>query len=111
MRTPLAFWWIGAQGPAGTARRTREIEWPRIHATVDGGRLAMVGLIRHQGLNPFKLTESHQVLAYAAEASGETVSLRLYDPNWPDRDDIAVTADASGIRQSSGETLFGFFQI
>ena len=111
MRTPLAFWWIGAQGLNGTANRTREREWPRIRATIDGGRLAMVGLIRHQGLNPFKLTESHQVLAYAAEATGETVRIRIYDPNWPGRDDISIAAGASGIRQSTGETLYGFFEI
>ena len=111
MRTPLIFWWIGAHDPAGTARRSRDREWPRIRATIDVGYLAMVGLIRHQGLNPFRLTESHQVLAYAAEGNGEAVSIRMYDPNWPDRDDISIVADADGIRQSSGEVLFGFVQI
>jgi hypothetical protein len=35
----------------------------------------------------------------------------MYDPNWPDRDDISIVADADGIRQSTGEALFGFFQI
>jgi hypothetical protein len=111
MRTPLGFWWIGAQGPAGAARRTRQTEGPRITSTIGSGHLAMVGLLRHQGLNPFRLTESHQVLAYAAEATADAVTLRIYDPNHPDDDGIAVVADAAGIRQSTGETLYGFFRL
>ena len=111
LRTPLGFWWMGAQGVAGAARRTRETESPRIRVTIEGGHLAMVGLVRHQGLNPFKLTESHQVLAYASESDGNAVSFRIYDPNWPARDDIAIVADGSGVHQSTNETLYGFFQL
>jgi hypothetical protein len=110
-RTPLAFWWSAAFGAERTARRSREIEWPRIRATLDRSRLAMVGLIRHRGLNPMHLTRSHQVLGYGYEVEGETVTLRLYDPNWPDRDDVEVVMDAHAIRQSTGEALFGIIAL
>ena len=73
----------------------------------------MLGLVRHAGANPFALTQDHQVLAYAYEtdeATGAT-TVRIYDPNWPDRDDIAITLDADGLRQSSGEPLLGFFVL
>jgi hypothetical protein len=111
LRTPLGFWWIGAFGLDRTARRTRENEWPRIRATIDGGRLAMVGLVRHQGLNPRNLTRSHQVLGYAYTVEGDTITVRLYDPNWPDRDDVAVVIEPDTIRQSTGETLFGILAL
>ena len=51
----------------------------------------MVGLIRVAGVNPFKLTGNHQVIAYGYAEDGRGVTLRLYDPNWPDRDDVTVT--------------------
>ena len=110
-RTPLGFWWIGAFGPDRTARRSREIEWPRIRATIDAGRLAMVGLVRHEGLNPFNLAKSHQVVAYGYEKDGDTITLRICDPNWPDRDDVVVVTDPNLIRQSTGEPLFGFLSL
>src|SRR4051812_33238138 len=52
-RTPLRFWWMGAISPDRAARRTREIEWPRIRADIDAGHLAMVGLVRHRGRSPW----------------------------------------------------------
>ena len=111
LRVPLRFWWMGALSPERAARRSREIEWPRIRTNIDAGRLAMVGLVRHTGLNPFHLTQSHQVLAFGYEVAGDAVTLRIYDPNWPGRDDASITADALGIHQSSGEALAGFLRI
>src|SRR3954451_9611875 len=101
LRTPLRFGWMGAIGPDRAARRTREIEWPRIRADIDAGRLAMVGLVRHRGLSPWRLTESHQVLAYAYEVDGDAVTLRIYDPNRPRQDDAAIRYDRSGSIQST----------
>lgn len=111
LRTPLAFWLMGARGPGGAAHRTREHECPRIAASIAQGRLARVGLVRHQGLNPFQLTESHQVVAYVAESTGDATTFRIYDPNHPDSDDIEIVSDAAGVRQSTHETLYGFFQL
>jgi hypothetical protein len=90
LRTPLAFWRMGALGPEGAARRSRDAEWPRVRAEIDAGRLAMVGLVRHRGLSPWRLTQSHQVLAYAYELDGEAIAIRIYDPNLPDRDDVTI---------------------
>jgi len=111
MRTPLGFWLMGAQGLGGAAHRTRVTECPKIAATIESGHLAMVGLVRHQGLNPFRLTESHQVLAYASDTQTDATTLRIYDPNHPDSDDITIVADATGIHQSTQETLYGFFRL
>ena len=110
-RAPVAFWWMGAQGPDRAARRTRETQCPKIAATIGSGHLAMVGLIRHQGLNPLNLTESHQVLAYASDTQAGATTIRIYDSNHPDRDDVTIVADATGVRQSTNETLYGFFRL
>jgi hypothetical protein len=110
-KTPLGFWWIGAFGGDRTARRTREQEWPRIRATIDAGRLAMIGLVRHQGANPFNLTKSHQVLGFGYTLDGDTVTLRIYDPNWPDHDDVTIVIGPAAIRQSTGETLYGILAL
>jgi hypothetical protein len=45
------------------------------------------------------------------------VTLRLYDPNWPDRDDVTVTIHLdpalrpSHLSQSTGEPLLGWFVL
>ena len=87
LRVPLRFWRMAALGPERAMRRTRDTEWPSIRAEIDAGRLAMVGLVRQTGWNPLKLTNNHQVLAFAYEVDGDAVTFRLYDPNWPGRDD------------------------
>lgn len=110
LRTPLRYWWMGAVSPDRALRRSLNIEWPRIRADIDAGHLASVGLVRHSGLNPFHLTQSHQVLGYACEVDGDAVTLRIYDPNLPERDDVAITFDAEGIRQSTGEALTGLLR-
>ena len=109
MRIPLRFWRAAAMDPAGLERRTLVQEWPRIRAEIDAGRLAMIGLIRHHGTNPMHLDRDHQVLAFGYEADGPTgpLTIRVYDPNWPDRDDITLELSAAGFRQSTGEVLLG----
>jgi hypothetical protein len=111
LRVPLRFWRMAALGPAGALRQTRETEWPGIRAEIDAGRLAMVGLVRQTGWNPFKLTSNHQVLAFAYEIDGDAVTLRLYDPNWPGRDDVTIRFGIAGASQSTGEPLNGLLDL
>lgn len=109
MRIPLRFWRAASMDPAGLTRRTVEKEWPRIRAEIDGGKLVMIGLIRHHGSNPMELGRDHQVLAFGYETDGPNgpTTIRVYDPNWPDRDDISLQLSSAGFRQSTGEGLLG----
>jgi hypothetical protein len=111
LRGPARFWLTAARGATQALAETRQTEWPAVRAVIDAGRLPMLGLVRHTGWNPFALSSDHQVLAFAYSTDGPTGSttIRLYDPNWPDRDDVTLTIDAFGLRQNSGEPLFGFF--
>jgi hypothetical protein len=117
-RLPIRFWTrsaIGGSFGGDRAASTFEREWPTVRREIDEGRLAMIGLIRVTGLNPFGLTGNHQVIAYGYAEDGRGVTLRLYDPNWPDRDDVTATLylDAAlrptRLEQSTGESLLGWF--
>lgn len=109
--TSLRFWWAGVIGPERSLRATRERVWPGIRRAIDSGRLPLVGLVRHRGSSPWAMTDSHQVLVFAYETGDDGVTLRIYDPNWPDRDDVMLTLDGTGIRQSTGEPLFGLLRL
>ena len=99
-------------------------EWPRIRDEIDGGHPTVVGLIRATGSSPWALSRNHQVLAYGYEETPEAITLRVYDPNHPGRDDVtleigvATGPDAATrpwreritLHQSTGEPLLGFFR-
>jgi hypothetical protein len=126
LRVPLRFYDLAAFRPHGRtmlsglfrrrplAEVTLADEWPNIRTEIDAGRLAIVGLIRAESVNPFELTANHQVVAYGYRAEPESIALRLYDPNWPDRDDVEARlflAEGRPLRleSSTGEPLLGFF--
>jgi hypothetical protein len=118
LRVPLRFYDLAAFRPFAGRRPLVDVtladEWPRIRAQVDAGRLAIVGLIRAESVNPFRLTANHQVVAYGYDAEPRSIVLRLYDPNWPDRDDVEARlflaeGQPPRLESSTGEPLLGFF--
>lgn len=120
LTVPLRFWLRAAFGGSvgrERGRDTLEREWPRARAAIDAGNLAAIGLIRVASRDPRRLTQNHQVIAWGYREDGRAVSLRLYDPNWPDRDDVTITIhlDAAfrpvGASQSTGEPLLGWFVL
>ncbi len=120
MSVPIGFWLRSALGGsfgADRARSTTEREWPKARAALDSGRLVPIGLIRVATADPRKLTSNHQVIAWGYAEDGRGVTLNLYDPNWPDRDDVTVTIHLdpalrpSGLTQSTGELLLGWFVL
>jgi hypothetical protein len=109
LTVPWRFWRAASMPVDALARRTLDVEWPIIRRALDAGRVAQVGLVRHHGRSPFELSRDHQVLAYgySMHAGSGSITLRLYDPNWPDRDDVTVTLSPDGHTQSTGERLLG----
>lgn len=139
LRVPLRYFDLQAfrpDPPTGLAALLRrepprvsavQQEWPRIRAEIDGGHPSVVGLIRAVGASPWTLTQNHQVLAYAYEATDSAIAIRVYDPNHPGQDDVQLRAtlaadqaaspgeavpwrDRIGLVQSTGEPLLGFFR-
>jgi hypothetical protein len=129
VRLPLRFWslaalhpepprpWSRALGLASRAVLSARTEWPKIRAQIDAGELPMLGLLRSASANPLLLSGQHQVMAWGYRVDRGSLAIRIYDPNWPDRDDVEldVTVDdgPSGptvrLAQSTGEPLLGFF--
>ena len=60
---------------------------------------------------------NHQVMAFGYAEDGRGVTLDLYDPNWPDRDDVTITIHLdpalrpTSLSQSTGEPLLGWFVL
>lgn len=123
LRLPVRIWLMAALGAERARRTTLDREWPRIRADIDAGRPAMIALVRRTGANPFALTMNHQVLGYGYSADADAIRIRIYDPNWPGRDDVEIALAAGGAgaggagadgaaagRQSTGESLVGFLR-
>jgi hypothetical protein len=130
VRLPWQFWslaalhpeprrsWAPNLGLAPRSQLTVREEWPRIRGEIDAGRLPMLGLLRSAGANPLQLSGQHQVMAWGYRVDSGSLAVRIYDPNWPDRDDVelqvTVGAGSDGQRielaQSTGEPLLGFFR-
>jgi hypothetical protein len=118
LTVPVRFWLrmaIGGSFGGDRARSTFEQEWPTAKAWLEGNRLVPIGLIRVASTNPRDLTKNHQVIAWGYAEDGRGVTLRLYDPNWPDRDDVTVAIHLdpalrpASMEQSTGEPLLGYF--
>jgi hypothetical protein len=120
MRVPLRFFNLSSFRPAPGRRRREDVtlddEWPRVRAELEAGRPAMLGLIRQASANPFLLGLNHQVMAYAAAWDDRAIRIRIYDPNWPDRDDVMLQIDLrpdgrpASLAQCTGEPLLAFFR-
>jgi hypothetical protein len=109
-----ATWWSRLLRRRSLGEIVLDDEWPAIRREIDASRLAMVGLVRGESINPFRLTLNHQVLAYGYRVEPSRVVLRIYDPNWPDRDDVEARmlltgGRATAFESSTGEPLRGFF--
>ena len=82
-------------GPRGLGWRSIRNEWPKVKRDLDHGVLTPLGVVRLRTLNPWRVGQNHQLLAYGYdldERSGR-VSLQVYDPNHPDADDLSLTFD------------------
>lgn len=113
------FWSRIGVAPHGRAWRIATREWPKVRSDIDQGHPSPLGLVRTISRDPFDLKENHQVLAYAYEASPETVTLRIYDPNLPGRDDVRLTFAPSPSasdhplvrREPPGLPIHAFFRV
>jgi hypothetical protein len=113
---PWRFWRASNASPRRQLRETVREAWPAIRREIDSGRLAMVGLVREPRWNPLRMGMGHQVLAYGYEASRDAITLRIYDPNHPDDDEVVARMErgAGGeirLAQSTGEPLRGLLAL
>jgi hypothetical protein len=79
-------------------------EWPRIRDDIDAGNPSPIGLIQTDTLD---IGKNHQVLTYAYQRDGQVVTLWIYDPNYPDRDDIRLEFDVTDTAGNVHVTRYG----
>lgn len=107
--------WMLAEDNQLAAFMTRS-ELPKLRRRLDKGEPAVLGLIRVQGWgNP---TLNHQVLAtgYDYDEASKMMVVQIYDPNHPGEEptitlDLSAPKNGLNLRQSTGETLRGFFIV
>jgi hypothetical protein len=105
-------------GPHGRAWLMVREEWPKVRADIDAGHPSPLGLVRVRSSDPFDLKENHQVLAYGYELVDSALTLRLYDPNLPGRDDVTMSfslADPNALTPvrsfPGGSKILAFFRV
>ena len=103
--------------PHGRAWRMMKEEWPKIKNDLDNGKLSPLGLVKIKSLNPFEIRRNHQVLAYGYDLNENNLSLHIYDPNFPNDDQVTISLNigtpestTSVIHSKSPEPIYSFFR-
>ncbi len=105
--------------PHGRAWQTIRVEWPRIKASLDAGNPCPLGLVRVKSADLSKLGQNHQVLATGYAVTGDMLTLFIYDPNYPNRNNLTLSLSlaspekATPIKYSAVNDLpvYAFFRV
>ena len=101
----------------GVSRRTIAGHWPRVRASLDAGVPAALGVVTVASANPAMLRHNHLVLACAYTLAGNEVTVRVYDPNAGQDDNVGISFDVSSPGRATafrhnlglGRPVRGFF--
>ena len=91
-------------------------EWPHIRTDLDNGHPVPLGLIKIKSSQLVDLCKHHQVLAYGYDLDNGDLTLHLYDPNYPNNDDVQLSLNISSshvpvpLTYSPAEPVFCFFR-
>jgi hypothetical protein len=109
----------GHFAPHGRAWQTIRVEWPIIKQMLDSGHPCPLGLVRVKTTKLSKLGHNHQVLATGYDVSDDRLTLFIYDPNFPDRDDLTLSLSLAAPEQPTAITysapdrspVYAFFHV
>ncbi|MEH7331798.1 hypothetical protein V7161_04115 [Neobacillus drentensis] len=103
--------------PHGRAWRMIKEEWPRIKSDLDSGKLSPLGLVKVKSLDPFQLGKNHVVLAYGYNLNQNDLSINIYDPNFPNDDNVTISLNigkpestTSVVHSKSSTPIYSFFR-
>ena len=105
--------------PHGRAWQTIRVEWPIIKKMLDSGQPCPLGLVRVKTADLRQLGQNHQVLATGYDVIDDRLTLFIYDPNHPDRDDLTLSMSLANPEQATPITYsarndpaaFAFFHV
>jgi hypothetical protein len=105
-------------GPRGRAWVMINEQWPRIKADLDAGRLSPIALVQVKSHDPFQMGNNHQVLAYGYDLVGSELTIKIYDPNYADADNVAISLNladpkhSTEVRRTHGDgPIYCFFAV
>ncbi len=90
--------------PHGRAWTMIDGEWPGIKADIDNGRLSPIALISVKSKDPLQMGQNHQVLAYGYDLDGTDLSIRIYDPNFPNDDTVTMSLSTANSQHTTPVT-------
>lgn len=113
---PARFWASSIRTDRDRLRASVVDACPAIRTEIEAGQLAMVGLVRSATRNPLANGLGHQVVGFRFEETVDRVTIGIYDPNHPDRDDVELgierRSDGSvALSQSTGEPVLGLLHL
>ncbi len=89
-------WWMMLSTMQTQQKTLKELE--KVKAKIDSGGTAPLGLV-YVDEKSGKLWENHQVLAFDyEEASDRKTYVRIYDPNYPGRDDLFLQCEKENVQ-------------
>jgi hypothetical protein len=105
--------------PHGRAWQTIRVEWPIIKTILDSGTPCPLGLVLVKSTDLSQLGQNHQVLATGYDVSNDLLTLFVYDPNYPERDDLTLSMSLANPEQPTPITysvrnerpVFAFFHV
>jgi len=101
----------------GLSNLTINHSMPVVRSTIDAMNPCPLGLITVHSADPSQLGKNHQVLAWGYEDSGPDTAVKIYDPNLPGDDHVAITFNHTDPTQtttfsySGSDTILGFFPV
>jgi len=104
--------------PHGRAWQTIRVEWPIIKSMLDSGKPCPLGLVRVKSKDLSLLGRNHQVLATGYDVNDDHLTLFIYDPNYPNRDNLTLSLSLATPEQPTTITysardfpVYAFFPV
>lgn len=97
--------YLPTHGPLGAATLTRKRELGNVLVSMTAGNPVPLGLVVAERFSGIGL--NHQVVACGAQRMQDELRIRVYDPNYPRRDDVELRVSWAGdgrIAQYVGDT-------
>lgn len=91
-------------------------QWPGTKSDLDSGRLSPIALVEVKSGDVTRLGDNHQVLAYGYDIYGMDVTIRIYDPNYPGKDNVTLSfsiaepSHTTSITHSHGASVVCYFR-
>lgn len=83
-------------------------EFQQFNERLENNLGSVLGIIYEKGVRLDRLFLNHQVLGFGLDTLDEDHSaIRIYDPNYPDRDDVAIRLERHPVGESNGQPVFG----